>query len=184
MPLPSPPGLGELMAQTPFAGRAPGLFLGVLLLGWGERLYRLFVLLPGMGLGAWLAASLRPALGLDLQATLVLGAVLAAVGALACHFLERWAVRLTGAMVGAGATVWAWPLISAERLPWWGPVAAGLVAALVFPRLWQWLLRPVTALFGAQLVAWAVGAPQDALLVLGLAFAGTVAQALLAGKKE
>lgn len=180
--IPPLPTLTELMAQTPMSGRAPALLLGVLLLVQGERLYRFFVLLPGILLGAWAAATVQPALGLDLRTTLVIGAALAVVGAALCHFMETWGVRLTGAMVGAGVSVWAWPLASASALPWWAPFVSGVVVALLFPKVYRWLLKPVTALVGAELVSWAVKRPTDALLVLGLAFAGTIAQSVLGGK--
>jgi hypothetical protein len=80
--------------------------------------------------------------------------------------------------------VWAWPIVSAAALPWWAPVVAGIAVALVFPKIYHLMLKPVTALVGAELVAWAMGKPTNALLVLGLAFVGTIAQSALGGGKK
>lgn len=174
--LPTIPSLQELMASTPLAGRAPGLLLGILLMGWGGRLYRLFVLLPGLAAGVWIAATVRPMLGISLNGSLAMGAVLALGGALVCHFVETFAVRLTGAVLGAGISAWLWPVFSHASLPWYLPLAAGALLALVFPRIYRVALVPITALFGAQLVAWGLGHPTSAPLILGLTVAGSLGQ--------
>lgn len=191
MPLPSVPtvpSLQALLEGTPLAGRSLGLVAGVLLLGWGGRLYRLVVLLPGLLGGVWLAASVRPLLGMTNGGAVILGAVLAGLGALACHLVEGVAVRLVGAAIGVGVTVWVWPLFGQAGLPWYAPLVGGGLLALVFPRVWKLATVPLTALFGAQLVAWGVGHPTSAPLILGLTAVGTVAQVWLGrrggGKEE
>lgn len=182
--LPTIPSLQELMDTTPLAGRAPGLLLGIVLLGWGGRLYRFFVLLPGLAAGVWIAATARPLLGMSGQGALILGAVLAGAGALACHFVEGVAVRLMGAVLGAGMSAWLWPVLSRASLPWYLPLAAGALLALVFPRIYRAALVPITALFGAQLVAWGLGHPTSAPIILGLAVLGSAAQWWLGRKSE
>jgi hypothetical protein len=58
-------------------------------------------------------------------------------------------------------------------------VVAAAVGAIVIPMLYRYLLRPLTALAGAALLADALGFAQHLPMVLGLALVGTVAQFVL-----
>ena len=165
-------------------GRLPALLTGIVLLCWGARVYRLLILAPGVLAGVYLAAvigeigAMRPAVVVGITIGL------AVAGALLCHFVEGVALRVGGAGLAAALTAFAWPLVSKVPAPWWAPVVGGVVGALVFPKLYQFLLRPATALVGAWSIAWAVKHEKDIWLIGGLAIAGTVVQFWLGEGKE
>jgi hypothetical protein len=157
-------------------GRLPALLTGLVLCGWGAKLYRVVVLAPGILAGVYLGAILQQWFHLTLTVSLVTTLVLAAAGALVCHFVEGLALRVAGAGL-FGALVWlGWPLLQRGALPFWVPLVASVLGAVVFPYVYGFLLRPVTALVGAWSVAWAVKRPDELWLVVGLAVAGTAVQ--------
>ncbi|MFH1463552.1 MAG: hypothetical protein ABIO70_04125 [Pseudomonadota bacterium] len=139
---------------------------GALLLLAGGRLYRLAVVAPGLLGGVALALMLPPDLG---PIVISLAAVLlAAVGALICHFLERVAVHLVGAVAMAGLAQIGWPPLLHEPAPWWGLVLGGAIGLLFFPRIFKALLKVITALLGALVVTWSLDALDGPVTLLGI----------------
>lgn len=173
MPLPNVP---DPVPTLLFDGRLPALLTGIVLLGWGAKVYRLLVLAPGVLAGVYLGAALRDWLNLGGTNAMLLTVALAAGGALLCHFVEGVAIRVGGAAL-FGALAWfGWPLVQAGAVPWYVPLAALVLGAALFPRLYQLALRPITALVGAWSIAWAVHRPTTLWLVGGLALVGLALQ--------
>ncbi len=177
MDLPTPPDPFQALLM---GGRLPALLVGIVLLGWGERLYRVLVVAPGVLAGVYLAAWLRGLFHLDTTGAIIATLVLAGAGALACHFVEGVAVRSAGAGLFAALAWLGTPLVHAGPVPWWAPVVAAVLGGVVFPMLYRVALRPLTALVGAWSVAWAVQRPDQVWLIGGLALAGTALQFALA----
>lgn len=150
------------------------LVLGVGLMLVGARLYGLAVISPGLAAGA--AAGLY--LPVEPQLALVIGVIVAGVGAAVCKMVEQAGVRAFGALLMAGATWSVLPLATADP-PVWGPAAGAAVGLLLFPRAFKALVVPLTSLGGALLVAYAVGRPDQVLLIAAGAAAGTVVQLTL-----
>ena len=173
MDLPTAP---DPLATLLLDGRLPALLTGIVLCGWGARLYRVVVLAPGILAGVYVGAIAQQLLHYSVTTGLIVTVVLAAVGALVCHFVEGLAIRVAGAGL-FGALAWlGWPLLQRGALPFWAPLAASVVGALAFPYLYRFLLRPITALVGGWSVAWALKRPDAAWLIIGLAVAGTAVQ--------
>jgi hypothetical protein len=142
-----------------------GLTGGLLLLA-GGRLYRLAVVAPGVLGGVALALMLPQDLG---PIVIALAAVLlAAVGALLCHFLERVAIHVVGAVALAGLARVAWPPLLHEPAPWWGLLLGGALGLLFFPRIFKALIKAITALLGALVLAWSFGALEGSVSCWGV----------------
>jgi len=170
MPLPPPPLPADLEPWRAWFESAPrgivGLTAGALLL-FGGRLYRFAVIAPGLLGGVALALLLPADLG---PIVIALAAVLlAAVGAMLCHFLERAAVHVVGAAVLAGLAEVAWPPLLGGPAPWWGLLCAGALGVLVFPKVFRALIKVLTSLLGALAMAWALGCWDRPLAVAGVA---------------
>lgn len=179
MPLPMDGGAPSVDALVRMAESSPlgirglaGVAGGLLLLA-GARLYRLSVVAPGI-LGGLLVGALLPVSDPTVQA--VVAVVLAAVGGLVCHFLERVAIHAVGAVVTAGLTQATWPLVTGVGTPWWAPAAGALVGLLLFPSVFRYLLKWITSLLGALTVAWAAGWSDRLWVVALLALAGVIVQ--------
>ncbi len=177
MDLPAPP---DPFVALLLDGRLPALVVGIVLLGWGERLYGVLVVAPGVLAGVYVAAWAQPLFHFDTTTLLVVTVALAAAGALACHFVAAIAVRMAGAGLFAALAWFATPLAQPGPVAWWVPVVAAALGALVFPALYKIALRPLTALVGAWSIAWAVKHPGNPYVILGLAAAGTAIQFALA----
>jgi len=173
MPLPHAP---DPVSTLLLDGRLPALLTGIVLVGWGAKVYRLLVLAPGILAGVYLGAVVKELAHLDGMTAIVTTIVLAAAGALLCHFVEGIAIRVGGAAL-FGATAWfAWPMFRPGATPIYVTVGALIVGAFAFPSVYRVLLRPITALVGAWSIAWAMERPHDVWLVGGLALAGTALQ--------
>ena len=173
MDLPAPP---DPFVALLLDGRLPALLVGIVLLGWGERLYGVLVVAPGVLAGVYLAAWAQPLFHFAPTTLLVVTVALAGAGAWLCHFVAAIAGRMAGAGLFAALAWFAAPLAQPGPVPWWVPVVGAALGALVFPSLYKIALRPLTALVGAWSIAWAVKAPGNPYLVLGLAAAGTALQ--------
>ncbi|MSQ00743.1 MAG: hypothetical protein EXR71_02495 [Myxococcales bacterium] len=178
MHLPPPP---DPFVALLLDGRLPALLVGIVLLGWGERIYGVLVVAPGVLAGVYLAAWAQPLFHFDAITLLVVTVALAAAGALLCHFVAAMAVRAAGAGLFAALAWFALPLAQSGPVPWWVPLVGAALGALVFPALYKIALRPLTALVGAWSIAWAVKHPGNPYVVLALAAAGTAVQVALAG---
>lgn len=178
MDIPAPPALSAMLLD----GRLPALLVGLVLLVFGERTYRVLVIAPGVLAGLYLAAWIRSFVELGAVGSVVATLGLSAAGALLCHFVEGLAVRAAGAGLFAALAWFGTPLVHAGAVPWWAPVVGAVLGGLIFPRLYQVLLRPLTALVGAWSVAWAVKFGGNVWVVLGLAGLGTAIQFALANR--
>jgi hypothetical protein len=172
----------EVMAEsapTWITGLAGGLLLVA-----GGRLYKLAVVAPGMLLGVAAALWIGTEVGLEPVVVAVAAVVLALAGALVCRLLERVAVHAIGAIALAGVTQAAWPMVvQGQAAPWWGVLLGGAVGLLLFPAVFKALIRWITALLGAVMVAWSLGYDDNAWVVGGLFLAGCVVQGL-SGKRR
>jgi hypothetical protein len=120
--------------------------------------------------------------GQPLKLRVAICAALALLGAGACYFVERIAIGIAGLIFCAGLTRALLPLIWKGEHPWWAPAAVGLLGLALFPSLYQRMLPVITAVLGGIGVAWAVGQPENLLLIGGVAFVGMVVQIALTGK--
>jgi hypothetical protein len=161
-----------------------GLSGGLLLLA-GGRLYKLAVIAPGLAGGVagalWIGeyASLAP------QVVAVAALVLAIAGAVLCRMLERMAVAAIGVIAAAGVTQLAWPIVAeGAAAPWWGVLLGGAVGLLLFPGIFRSLIRWITALVGALMVAWSIGYQENVWVVGGLFLAGCIVQAASGAAKK
>lgn len=156
--------------------------LGVLLLLFGARYYRLVLVAPGFALGVLGGLLLTQSTTTNQQ---VLAALcLGLIGATALYFLERLAVSVVGAVLTAGFVRAGLPALLGEALPWYVPVAAGLLGLLLFPRLLRGLLKVLSPMLGALAVAFALGRSGDLWLILGLSAFGSVFQLAMGTREE
>lgn len=171
----------RMAEQTPFGARGASGLAGLLLLVAGGRLYRLAVITPGVVAGFMLASALPGSV--DAVVRVVATVVLGVLGGLLFHLGERLAVHAVGAILLAWLTWVAWSQVAPGAVPWWGPAAGALGGLLLFPRLFKIMVRWVTALLGALVIAWAVGHPRNAWVVGALFLVGVVVQSLGGGGK-
>ncbi|MCB9742805.1 MAG: hypothetical protein H6740_09405 [Alphaproteobacteria bacterium] len=174
MPLPTLPTLDELQALTDTVPRGVAAAGGALLLLAGARLYPLAIMAPGLAIGVTVGVVLP--LPLEATARAILAVVLGGVGAFLFRSVERMAISGIGAIVTGGLAVSTWPLVMGQPAPWWAAGAGALVGLLLFPRLFRFALKPITALAGAIILAWAGGMQGHLVLILGLAAVGFLVQ--------
>ena len=172
-------------------GRVTGLVAGTVLLLFGARVYRVLVVGPGIIAGLVVAGEVNGFLHLGGWAAAALAVGLALAGALLFAAVERWTLAIVGAALAAGLFGQGWTFLHGGSPPWWSWLVAGSVGALVIPRLYRVLLRPLTALAGALtltatmaeskaleglLVKGGKGALATVAAVIALAAAGTAFQ--------
>ena len=162
--------------------RVPVAALGLLLIGWGARLYRVAIVAPGFVAGVFIGLQL--ASGAELTTRLIAGLTLGIIGGAILHFAERFAIAVTGALLIGGLANAIAPLVMGGPVPWYVPTAASLLGLLLFPSVYRALLKLITPLLGALCVAWALDRPQDVLLIGGLAAAGVIFQLVLGGTRK
>ena len=154
-----------------------GLSGGLLLLA-GGRLYKLAVVALGIAGGVAGALWIGETAGLAGSVVAIAAVVLAVAGAVLCRMLERVAVAAIGVIATAGITQLAWPLVMDGQIaPWWGLLLGGAVGLLLFPSVFRSLIRWITALLGALMVAWSLGYQDNAYVVGGLLVLGCIVQA-------
>ncbi len=178
-PMPAPPQTLQVWLETTPVW-ITGLSGGLLLLA-GGRLYKLAILAPGI-LGGVAAAMMLPA-SLGPVVIAIAAVVLAAAGALICHLLERVAVHVIGAIAVAGVVQLAWPLAVGQPTPWWGMVVAAALGLLLFPSVFRGLIKWITALLGALMLAWSIGEPENLWVVGGLFLGGCIVQGATGKRK-
>jgi hypothetical protein len=174
--------LQDPLQALPFGLRGLAGLVGVLLAVAGARFYRLAVLAPGLLLGIGVGLLLPETLDAPLRA--IAAVVLAGFGAVVCRFVEQAAVRAFGALLAGGLVYTAWPIAMSEPSPWWAAAAGAALGLLLFPRAFQLLLKPLTAILGALALAFAVGQEHNPLVIGGVALLGTVIQLGTGGKRK
>lgn len=174
-------GLAALAAESPMGLRILVGAVGGLLLIAGARVYKAGLFGSCFAAGAvgaaaalafgatWVAALGRPeVIGLG---ALVSGVAVAGVAALA-HRVALLAVGgVAGIVVGAGIG----DLFGGAGLVA-GPAVGALLGALLFPWVFEWLLKLLTPAVGAVCVAWAAGRPDTLWLVVLLWAVGALVQ--------
>ncbi len=173
-----PPNLHDAIDPALLGGHGPALVGGILLLGFGGKLYRAAVLLPGILAGVYAGVWLHGALHLGLTGGLLAIGLLALGGAIVCHLVESIALPTAGAVLFAGAAWWAWPFLAGAP-PFWAPLVGAAVGAICFRYMFDRLLKPATAVAGAFTLAWATGQLGEPAVVGGLAVVGTIVQVVL-----
>lgn len=171
--------LAELVVDVPMLVRVLVGLLGGLLVVAGARWLRVGLGLAAFGVGAAgvgsALAALAPTLPAAAGPSVAIPAALLGGAALlmAARLVERVAMLVAGGFTGLVVGV---ALASWVGAPAWLALVGALAGALLFPWLWERLLRVVTAVAGAGMVAWAVGMPDHLGLIGGLAVFGVVVQ--------
>ena len=168
-----PRALAVMLADAPLVSRWIAGALGAVIMVAGGKVYRLAVVTPGFVLGTMLGESVTLTGDPTVATAMIVIAGLG--GALLFHFLERIAIAVIGALVGAHATGAVWPLF-AGTAPWWGVLAGSIVGSLAFPKFFRMLLLPITAIIGAVILASCFGHGQNILVIGGLALIGAIFQ--------
>lgn len=152
----------------------PGIYLvlGVASLGWGASVWRWVRLTSGLFLGV--AAGIQiGVLVHDTRVGLLAACVLALAMAALFYMAERVAVALLGGAVAVLAIDVIWPLVHEGQAA--TPLVkglAGLGGTLLSGVLHQPAIKAVTAMFGAFLIAQAVGMGDKPVGILGVGVLG------------
>lgn len=152
----------------------PGIYLvlGVASLGWGASVWRWVRLTSGLFLGV--AAGIQiGVLVHDTRVGLLAACVLALATAALFYMAERVAVALLGGAVAVLAIDVIWPLVHEGQAA--TPLVkglAGLGGTLLSGVLHQPAIKAVTAMFGAFLIAQAVGMGDKPVGILGVGVLG------------
>ncbi|MSP56638.1 MAG: hypothetical protein EXR69_13715 [Myxococcales bacterium] len=162
----------------PYAGQVrpllPGatLVLGVAALGWGASVWRWVRIASGLVIGVGTGAMLGSTLH-DARVGAIAALVLAVGLAIIFYLVERVAVAILGGGVALAFAGVVWPLLNGgqEATPLVTGVAA-LLASALSGFVHQPVIKVVTAMFGAFLIAGSVGLEGNTLGVLGLGAAG------------
>ena len=161
------------------------LFLGVVLLLAGRRLYWSFVAAVGFGMGMWVAFRPLGSMGGSEWGWLI-GIVGGIVGAILAVLFQKVAVGLAGAVVGVfcGGIIFNWVSIYAAReyreLVVWLGIAVGAILGGILV-LSDWGLIVVSSLVGARLVVFdgiGMDAGNGALVFLVAFVVGVVVQGI------
>ncbi len=157
------------------------LAIGVVLVVFGSRFYKLLLLSPGFVAGVFLTIEYAPK-G-DAITRLVVACVAGIAGAATLIYLERLALSAVGAAVFGGLAYAIVPMVMGPKVDWPIYAAIAIVGAFVLPFVYRRSLKVVTPIVGAIAVAWAIGQPSGLGVILGLAVLGMVLQHTLTGKK-
>ena len=155
------------------------LALGVILVLFGSRTYKLFLMSPGAVGGVLLALKYSPTGDELTKAGIAVGAGI--VGALLMILVEQLALSAVGGALVGGLTLAIGPQF-VSVVPWYAPTIGGLIGAMLFPTIYRRSLRIVTPIVGALAVGLALDRPEDLWLLGGLSLVGIVLQHTLTGK--
>lgn len=156
-----------------------GWIAGILLLGFGRRLYWLFCGVVGFFAGLYLLQGVVPD---GPQWLVLLGSLLTgACGALVAVFFQKVALGVAGFLAGGYTAFWLAQQQGWGTGPWlWlGVAVAGVLGALVVRWIFEVGLVLLTSLLGASFVVDAGGwsdSPRVGVLFLALAAGGAVFQ--------
>jgi len=155
------------------------LIVGLILVFFGSRTYKLFLISPGLVVGVLLAIEYSPTGDAAAKAGIAVGAGL--VGSLLMLMVEKIALSSAGAALFSGLTLAIGPQF-VRHVPWYAPTIAGLVGAMLFPLVYRRSLRIVTPVMGALAIVLALDRPEDLWLLGSLTVIGIVLQYTLTGK--
>jgi hypothetical protein len=165
-----------------------GIFVGLVLLVCGRRLYWLFVAGIGFLTGLALAPDLLP--GRPEWLILLAALVAAIVGAMVAIVAQRLTIGLIGFVAGGGIGLLLLRAlgIGGDAQGWIAYLIAGVIGLVLMLALFEWALILLSSLAGANLIVAGVVArfplPQAIALVLliGLVLIGVVVQAQRSGE--
>ena len=166
--------LVALAESTPLGVRGFAAVGGALLIVAGARFYKVAVAAPGAILGVLAATHLLQEAEEMTRTIAAIGGAI--VGAMVTGFVEKLAIRLAGALVGAFFADAIWPLVQTTEMPVWAPAAGALVGLILFPVVWRVALKFITPFLGALCIAYAAGYPHHPLLIGGLTIVGALIQ--------
>jgi hypothetical protein len=180
--------LRRVAVESPEVIRVAVGLVGAVVLFAGARLYHKALFLACFGAGAVGALLLLDVLSrwsadLERPVVLIAGAVVGGVAVAGLvAVVERFALFAAGALAGlAGMGA----LGSFVPLPGWALAIGVIGGAIALPLLFPLILKAATAVIGAVLVAWAVGYPAHAWVLVGLAVVGAAVQfGFVGGKPE
>jgi hypothetical protein len=160
-----------------------GVFVGVVLLLFGRRLYWVFVAGIGFVTGLALAPDLLP--GQPEWLILLAALVAAIVGAIIAIFAQKLTIGLIGFVAGGGVGLQLLRKMgmAGEGTGWIAYLIAGIVGLVLMLVLFDWALILLSSLAGANLIVTGVSAhvhlPQETwfLALIALALVGVVVQA-------
>jgi hypothetical protein len=155
------------------------LAVGLILVIFGSRTYKLLLVAPGLVAGVLLAIEYAPVGDPMTKTGIAIGAGIA--GAVLMLMVEKIALSSVGAAVLGGLTMAIGPQFVKE-VPWYAATIAGLVGAMIFPAIYRRSLRIVTPILGALAVGFALERPEDLILLGTLSLVGIVLQHTLTGK--
>lgn len=156
--------------------------IGVVLILAGGRLYRLVIISPGVLLGVLAGLSLTA--GSSTQNQLIAAGALAVIGAAVLFFVERLAISVIGAAVTGGLVNALAPMLMQGPVPWYVPAAGAVLGLFLFPSVFRAALTLIAPALGAVAVCWALGRPNDLLLMGGLTVFGAVVHLLSGGRRS
>ena len=136
----------------------------------GVRAYRVSLTLASFGIGAMgaVAAAQLASVTWSLTVTplwLVLGAAVSGVlVALLARVAEAIALVLVGGLCGVQLVIAGGEALALD-LPWYAAAIGGLVGGVLLPRSFPALLKVLTPAVGGVLAAWALGRPDDLVLI-------------------
>jgi hypothetical protein len=157
------------------------LAIGLILVLFGSRFYKLVLVTPGFVGGVLVAIEYAPAANASTKAVVAVVAGIAGAGALL--YMERLALGAVGAMIFGGLAVVVAPMIVGGATQWWMYAAPALVGAFIVPFVYKRSLRIITPIIGAVAIGWAIDRPTDPGILIGFTALGVVIQHTLTGKK-
>ncbi len=165
-----------------------GIFVGLVLLVFGRRLYWLFVAGIGFLTGLALAPDLLP--GRPEWLILLAALVAAIVGGVVAIVAQRLTIGLIGFVAGGGISLLLLRALGfgGDAPGWIAYLTAGVIGLVLMLALFEWALILLSSLAGANLIVAGVVArfpiPQAIALVLliGLVLIGVVVQAQRPGE--
>ena len=106
------------------------LAIGVILILFGSRFYKFFLMSPGAVVGVLLAVEYSPTGDEMVKAGIAAGA--GVIGALLMRLVEKVELSCAGGALVGGLTLAVAPLFI-KTVPWYAPTIGGLVGAMFFP---------------------------------------------------
>jgi len=154
-----------------------GILVGLVLLGYGRRLYWAFV--AGVGFLTGLALGPRLLAGQPEWVILTVALVLAVVGAVLAVVAKKLIIAVIGFLAGGGIglLLLRQPGIRGDVPAWAVYLVAGIVGLLLVRTLFEWALILLSSLAGAGLLV--AGVEDRVALSPGLAFLLVIAVALI-----
>jgi hypothetical protein len=154
-----------------------GVF-GVLMLIFGDRLYRLLVMAPGFFIGGYIATFHINVGSPDAQ--LFVTVLVSIIGGFIMLIIEKFTVALFGALLGGVFTVSLGNMVGGIlSTEWYWPVLGALLGSILFPPLFKKNLAIITSGIGALCVAFSLGREKETLFVVGIASLGWLLQTAL-----